>query len=49
MLYVLSCPIWQVASYGGYLKFYLSYETAADEGQTFVDVDVEIMVSVDAD
>ncbi|KAK2193775.1 hypothetical protein NP493_5g02050 [Ridgeia piscesae] len=33
----------QVASYGGYLKFYLSYETAADEGQTFVDVDVEIM------
>lgn len=39
----------QTASYGGYLKFYLSYEAAAGDGQTYVDVDIEIMVSITTD
>ena len=35
----------QVSSYGGYLRFTLSYSTAFDAGNKYMDVDLEIIVS----
>lgn len=36
----------QVSSYGGYLRFGLSYTSSLDSGKDYMDVDVEIIVSI---